>query len=84
MLVKPKYTRAVIICHGKSEVIFTKYMRSNLRLKIEIDSSNLTNCEASQEYVSKMRASFCVLGSLVGRLKKGKFIKRNEKSEFLI
>ena len=36
--------------------------------KIEIDSKNLTNCTASKEYVSKMRASFCVLGSLVGRL----------------
>lgn len=48
----------------------TKYDKTNK--KIEIDSSNLTNCEASQEYVSKMRASFCVLGSLVGRLKKAK------------
>ena len=37
--------------------------------KIEIDSSNLTNCIAKQEYVSKMRASFVVLGALVGRLK---------------
>lgn len=36
--------------------------------KITIDSSNLTNCIASKEYVSKMRASFCVLGALVGRL----------------
>ena len=36
--------------------------------KVEIDATNLTNCTASQEYVSKMRASFCVLGSLVGRL----------------
>ena len=36
--------------------------------KVEIDSSNLTNCTASKEHVSKMRASFCVLGSLVGRL----------------
>ncbi len=36
--------------------------------KVEIDSTNLTNCTASQEHVSKMRASFCVLGSLVGRL----------------
>ena len=36
--------------------------------KVEIDSTNLTKCTASKEYVSKMRASFCVLGSLVGRL----------------
>ncbi len=40
--------------------------------KIEIDSKNLTNCTASKEYVSKMRASFCVLGSLVGRLNEAK------------
>ena len=36
--------------------------------KIEIDSTNITSCTASKEYVSKMRASFCVLGSLIGRL----------------
>ncbi len=36
--------------------------------KVEIDSTNLTGCTASKEHVSKMRASFCVLGSLVGRL----------------
>lgn len=36
--------------------------------KVEIDSTNLTSCTASKEHVSKMRASFCVLGSLVGRL----------------
>ncbi len=40
--------------------------------KVEIDSSNLTNCTASKEFVSKMRASFCVLGSLVGRLNEAK------------
>ena len=40
--------------------------------KIEIDSTNLTNCEASKEHVSKMRASFVVLGALVGRLNKAK------------
>ena len=37
--------------------------------KIEIDATNLTNCVAKKEYVSKMRASFVVLGALVGRLK---------------
>ncbi|MBQ7286449.1 MAG: UDP-N-acetylglucosamine 1-carboxyvinyltransferase [Candidatus Gastranaerophilales bacterium] len=36
--------------------------------KIEIDATNLTGCTASKEFVSKMRASFCVLGALVGRL----------------
>ena len=40
--------------------------------KIEIDSSNLTNCTAEKDYVSKMRASFVVLGALVGRLKEAK------------
>ena len=44
----------------------TKYDK-NIK-KVEIDATNLTNCVASQEYVSKMRASFCVLGALVGRL----------------
>ncbi len=48
----------------------TKYDK-NLK-KIEIDSNNIVNCSASKEYVSKMRASFCVLGSLVGRLKEAK------------
>ncbi len=40
--IKPsvKYTRAVIICHGKSEVILAQNIKSNLRLKIEIDSKN--------------------------------------------
>lgn len=37
--------------------------------KIEIDSKVLTSNKASIENVSKMRASFCVLGALVGRLK---------------
>ena len=44
----------------------TKY--DKLSKTIEIDSSNLSGCCASKEFVSKMRASFCVLGALVGRL----------------
>ncbi len=40
--------------------------------KVEIDTTNVTNCTASKEFVSKMRASFCVLGSLVGRLKEAR------------
>ena len=40
--------------------------------KVEIDSTNITSCTASKEYVSKMRASFCVLGALVGRLNEAK------------
>lgn len=39
---------------------------------IEIDSTNLTNNVATKENVTKMRASFCVLGALVGRLKNAK------------
>ena len=40
--------------------------------KVIIDSVNITNNFASKENVSKMRASFCVLGALVGRLKSAK------------
>ena len=40
--------------------------------KITIDSTNIINYTASKEYVSKMRASFCVLGALVGRLNEAK------------
>lgn len=39
---------------------------------IKIDSSEITNHEASYEYVSKMRASFIVLGSLLGRCKEAR------------
>ena len=48
----------------------TEYDKKNK--KIIIDSRNLTNNVASKENVSKMRASFCVLGSLVGRLNSAK------------
>ncbi|MBR2068831.1 MAG: UDP-N-acetylglucosamine 1-carboxyvinyltransferase [Candidatus Gastranaerophilales bacterium] len=48
----------------------TSYDKS--KKKIVIDSTNLTNNTASKENVSKMRASFCVLGSLVGRLNSAK------------
>ena len=37
--------------------------------KLTIDSTNLTNSKATKEHVAKMRASFVVLGALVGRLK---------------
>lgn len=36
--------------------------------KIEIDSTDIVNYTADKEFVSKMRASFVVLGSLIGRL----------------
>lgn len=44
----------------------TKYYKD--KKKIEIDSTNINNYKAGKEFVSKMRASFCVLGALVGRL----------------
>lgn len=42
IIIKPsiKYTKAVIICHGKSELILVQNIKSNLRLKVEIDSKN--------------------------------------------
>ncbi len=48
----------------------TKY--DKIAKKIEIDASNITSCTAEKEFVSKMRASFCVLGALVGRLNEAK------------
>lgn len=44
----------------------TRY--DKLNKTIEINSKDITNYEASEKFVSKMRASFCVLGALVGRL----------------
>ncbi|HPJ01449.1 MAG TPA: hypothetical protein PKU80_01240 [Candidatus Limiplasma sp.] len=35
-----KHTRAIIICHGKSEMQICRYIRANLRLPIEVDSDN--------------------------------------------
>ncbi len=34
------YLKAVIICHGLSEYTITKHIKSNLRLKIEIDAKD--------------------------------------------
>ncbi len=48
----------------------TDYYKSEK--KITIDARNITNYETSKEFVSKMRASFCVLGALVGRLNMAK------------
>ena len=39
---------------------------------VEIDAKNLTSVVASDKFVSKMRASFVVLGALVGRMKEAK------------
>lgn len=33
-----KYTRALVIVHGKSELCICRHIKSNLRLKMEIDS----------------------------------------------
>lgn len=41
---RPYYTRAVIICHGLSEVIFTQSIKSNLKLPIEISSKDNGKC----------------------------------------
>ncbi len=54
------------------EELGAKTYYDKIAKKIEIDSVNLTNCTASQKFVSKMRASFCVLGALVGRMKEAK------------
>ncbi len=39
---------------------------------VEIDAKNLTSIVASDKFVSKMRASFVVLGALVGRMREAK------------
>ncbi|MEI7473796.1 MAG: UDP-N-acetylglucosamine 1-carboxyvinyltransferase [bacterium] len=39
---------------------------------LKIDASHITNYEANYEFVSKMRASFNVLGALLGRCKEAK------------
>ena len=39
---------------------------------VEIDASNLTSIVASDKFVSKMRASFVVLGALTGRMKEAR------------
>ena len=39
---------------------------------VEIDATNITSIVASDRFVSKMRASFVVLGSLVGRMKEAR------------
>ncbi len=52
-----------VLCELGAKVAYDK-----INKRIEIDSRNLTNYETSKIHVSKMRASFCVLGALVGRL----------------
>lgn len=47
-----------------------KYDKENK--SIEIDAKNIVSVHASEAFVSKMRASFVVLGSLVGRMKEAR------------
>jgi len=37
-LIKGNYTKAIVIVHGKCELIMTQYIKNNLRLKMEITS----------------------------------------------
>jgi len=67
----PQLTDVEIMLEVLSELGAKTSYDKNLK-KVVIDSTNLTNCCASQLYVSKMRASFCVLGALVGRLNEAK------------
>lgn len=46
-------TKAIIICHGKSEVILCKSIKSNLRMPIEIASNN--NGESSIQITSLIK-----------------------------
>ena len=56
----------VLECLG-AKCIYNKADKS-----VEIDATNLTSVVASDKFVSKMRASFVVLGSLVGRMKEAR------------
>ncbi|MEG1312402.1 MAG: hypothetical protein RSD47_10405 [Romboutsia sp.] len=45
MKFEPQYTRAVIIVHGKSEEHICKYIKSNLKVKIEIYKNNKSSIQ---------------------------------------
>ena len=34
------YLKGLVICHGKSEKLLCDFIKSNLRIQIEIDSDN--------------------------------------------
>ena len=34
--IKPNYTKAIVVVHGKCEYIMCQYIKNNLRLKMEI------------------------------------------------
>lgn len=50
---KPCYLKAIVIVHGKSEKQVCEYIKSNLRLKIEIESEK--KGEKSIQITSLMR-----------------------------
>ncbi|MDY0211084.1 MAG: hypothetical protein RBQ91_06760 [Acholeplasma sp.] len=41
--IKQRYCSALVICHGKSELIFVSSLKSNLKLKIEVRAKNNGN-----------------------------------------
>ncbi len=64
----PELTDVVIMLNVIEQLgIKTKYDKQEK--SITIDAENITNVRASYELVSRMRASFIILGALVGRCK---------------
>ncbi len=64
----PELTDVVIMLNVLEQLgAKTKY--DKVEKSITIDASNITSLKASYELVSRMRASFVVLGALVGRFK---------------
>lgn len=59
----------VVIMLNVLEQLGAKTQYDKIEKSITIDASNLTSVTASYELVSRMRASFVVLGALVGRCK---------------
>ena len=59
----------VVIMLNVIEQLGAKTVYDKKEKSIKIDSTELTNVRASYELVSRMRASFIVLGALVGRCK---------------
>ena len=54
------------------ECLGAKCNYDKINKSVEIDAKNLTSIVASDKFVSKMRASFVVLGSLVGRMREAR------------
>lgn len=49
----PSYLKAIVICHGKSEVQMCKFLKTKLRLRIEVESDK--NGEKSIQILSLMK-----------------------------